>query len=183
LNLTAVAFVRFEPRITTLCPIGPEVGEKLEIDGAGTTVNELELVAFPAGALTEIAPLDAPDGTVAVICPSLSTLNVVAFVPLKLTTVAPVKPEPEITTLCPIGPEVGLNPVIVVVGVDPLTVNEPALVPVPPGVVTEIGPVVAPVGTLAVICPSPSTVNVVAGVPLNFTALAFVKFEPEMTTL
>jgi hypothetical protein len=99
LNFTALAFVKFEPEMTTLCPIGPDVGEKPEIDGAGITVNELELVAFPAGALTEIAPVVAPEGTVAVICPSLSTLKVVAFVPLKLTTVAPVKPEPEIVTL------------------------------------------------------------------------------------
>ena len=31
-----------------------------------------------------------------------------------------------------------------------ITVNEVELVPVPPGVVTEIGPVVAPFGTVAV---------------------------------
>src|SRR5690348_11826248 len=62
-----------------------------------------------------------------------------------------------------------------------VTVKLPALVPVPPGPVTAIGPVVAPLGTVAVICVAEFTVNV-ADVPLNFTAVAPVKFVPAIVT-
>jgi len=58
-----------------------------------------------------------------------------------------------------------------------LTVKFAALVAVPPGVVTLILPVVAPVGTVAVICVAESTWNVVAVVALNFTELV-VKLAP-----
>jgi hypothetical protein len=58
-----------------------------------------------------------------------------------------------------------------------LTVKFTALVAVPPGVVTVILPVVAPVGTVAVICVAEFTVNVVALVVLNFTELV-VKVAP-----
>jgi hypothetical protein len=58
-----------------------------------------------------------------------------------------------------------------------LTVKFVALVAVPPGVVTEILPVVAPVGTFAVICVAEFTVNVVAVVVLNFTEVV-VKVAP-----
>ena len=51
------------------------------------------------------------------------------------------------------------------------------LVPVPLGVVTLILPVVAPVGTVAVICVDEFTVNDVAAVVLNFTELV-VKLAP-----
>jgi hypothetical protein len=58
-----------------------------------------------------------------------------------------------------------------------LTVKFAALAIVPPGVVTEIFPVVAPVGTVAVICVAEFTVNDVALVVLNFTELV-VKVAP-----
>jgi hypothetical protein len=62
------------------------------------------------------------------------------------------------------------------------TVNGDELVPVPPAVITEIGPVVAPLGTVAWI--SDAEINVqLAGVPLNFTEIGEVKFEPRMSTL
>jgi hypothetical protein len=57
-----------------------------------------------------------------------------------------------------------------------LTVKFAALVAVPPGVVTLILPVVAPVGTVAVICVAEFTVNV-AVVVLNLTELV-VKLAP-----
>ena len=56
------------------------------------------------------------------------------------------------------------------------------LVAVPPGVVTAIGPVVAPAGTVDVIWVSEFTVNVVAAVPQNVTADAPVKPVPVITT-
>lgn len=59
----------------------------------------------------------------------------------------------------------------------PITVKSIALVPVPAAVVTEIRPVVAPVGTVAVIWVADTKVNVAATL-LNFTAVAPVKFVP-----
>ena len=67
---------------------------------------------------------------------------------LKVTAVAPVKLVPVMTTLVPTEPLVGLK--LVIVG-KPMAVKFLALVAVPPGVVTVIGPVVAPFGTVAVI--------------------------------
>jgi hypothetical protein len=61
------------------------------------------------------------------------------------------------------------------------TVKLPVLVPVPLGVVTETVPVVAPTGTVAVICVSELTTND-AVVPLNETAVAPVKLEPLIAT-
>ena len=56
-------------------------------------------------------------------------------------------------------------------------------VPVPDGVVTEIGPVVALLGTVVVICVELFTVKEVTAVPLNLTAVAPVKFVPVIVTL
>jgi hypothetical protein len=58
----------------------------------------------------------------------------------------------------PVGPLVGVK--VEIVGADPtVTVNGDALVAVPSGVVTAIEPVVAPMGTVAVIWTAESTVN------------------------
>src|SRR5580704_5059966 len=61
------------------------------------------------------------------------------------------------------------------------TVNVP-LLPVPPIVVTAIGPVMAPVGTLVVIFVAEFTVNVVALTPPNVTFDAPVKPVPIIVT-
>src|SRR5262249_13908548 len=61
------------------------------------------------------------------------------------------------------------------------TVKLLVLFAIPPGVVTEIFPVVAPVGTVVVICVSELTVNVAALVP-NFTAVACCNPVPVITT-
>ena len=75
------------------------------------------------------------------------TVNVVAFVPLKATAVAPVKCEPFTVTVVPMIPLAGVNELIDGVLI---TLKLPALVPVPAALVTLIVPVVAPVGTSAV---------------------------------
>jgi hypothetical protein len=54
---------------------------------------------------------------------------------------------------------------------------------VPPAVTTLILPLVAPVGTVAVIWVDEFTVKLVAFVVLNRTAVAPVKFVPVMTTV
>src|SRR5438132_10221555 len=63
-----------------------------------------------------------------------------------------------------------------------VTVKLALLVAVPPGVVTLIGPVDAPAGTVAVIRVSLLTPKV-AVVPLNFTAVAPLRLLPVMVTL
>ena len=73
-------------------------------------------------------------------------MKLVALTPLNVTALAPVKFVPLIVTLVPTGPLVGAKLVIVGAG---MTVKLLALLAVPPGVVTLIGPVVAPAGTVA----------------------------------
>ena len=78
-------------------------------------------------------------------------MKTLAAVPLKATAVAPVRSLPVMVTEVPIGPEAGRKLVTVGAGVGEVTMKPEALVPVPPGVVTLIVPVVAPSGTVAVI--------------------------------
>ena len=74
-------------------------------------------------------------------------MKLVALVPLNVTAEAPVKFAPLIVTLVPTGPLAGVK--LVIVGALAVTVNAAALVAVPPGVVTLMGPLVAPAGTIA----------------------------------
>ena len=76
-------------------------------------------------------------------------MNVPA-VPLKATAVAPVNPLPVMVTVDPTAPEDGETPVMAGAG-GAVTVNEDGLVPVPEGVVTVMGPVLAPAGTVVLI--------------------------------
>jgi hypothetical protein len=177
-NLTAVAPVKCVPRIVTVVPTGPLVGENDEIVGfaAVVTVNLASLVSVPPGVVTEIRPVAAPAGTVAVIFVFELTVNE-ADVPANLTDVAPAKPLPLIVTVVPTGPLVGENDEIVG---STNTVKSEALVAVP-SAVTLMGPVVAPEGTVAVIFVSESTSNT-ADFPLNFTAVAPLKFVPLIVT-
>ncbi|HYR17113.1 MAG TPA: hypothetical protein VEQ67_23290, partial [Mycobacterium sp.] len=99
--------------------------------------------------------------------------------PLNRTALAPVKFVPLMVTLVPTGPVVGVK--LEIVG-GLMTVKLPVLLAVPPEVVTLIGPVAAPAGTVAVIAVAELTVKL-ALVPLNRTALAPVKFVPLMVTL
>ena len=142
LKVTELAPVKFVPVIVTEAPTAPLVGEKLVIVGPRITVNVAALVAVPAGVVTAMAPLVAPAGTVAVIWLAEST-TYVALLPLKVTELAPVKLVPVIVTEAPTAPLVGEK--LVIVGAT-ITVNVAALVAVPAGVVTAMGPLVAPVG-------------------------------------
>ena len=96
------------------------------------------------------------------------------------TAVVPPKPVPVITTEVPTGPLVGLKEAI---AGHPtvLTVKLDELVAVPSGVVTEIGPLLAPDGTRA-------TTSVeflrskVAETPLKATLVTSLKPDPEIVT-
>lgn len=167
--------------ITTRESNGPLLGENPSTVGVPGTVKAVLLVAVPPGVVTVIRPVVAPFGTVAVIFASESTVKL-ADVRLNFTVVAPVRFVPLIVTEVPGAPLVGEKDVMVGAGGDVLTVNSVALVPVPDGVVTEIGPDWAPFGTVAVILVSEFTVKVVADLFLNLTSVAPVKFVPLTVT-
>ena len=145
----------------------------------GCTTNLRLLDATPSPVVTDIAPVVAPSGTVEEMRRSDSTANE-AETPLNDTAEAPVNPLPRIETSAPTGPRPGENPVI---SGGTRTVKSKELVAVPSGVVTVIGPVVAPSGTVAVIWVSSSTAKVGSGVPLKATSVAPVKPEPVMVTV
>src|SRR5438034_7382296 len=134
------------PPLTTRCR-----RSAIEIDRSWTTdstVKLAELVPVPPAVVTLILPDTAPAGTVAVILVAELTEKVVAATPPNFTEVAPVKAVPLMVTTVPTGPLVGVNEEIV--GAAAVTVKSDALVAVPPGVVTVIFPVTAPLGTVAV---------------------------------
>jgi hypothetical protein len=144
------------------------------------TLKLVALVAVPPGVVTVILPVVAPAGTVAVTDVAVLVVNV-AVTPLNLTAVTPVRLVPVIVTFVPTGPLVGVKDVMVAPAT---TVKLVALFAgPPPEVVTWIGPVVAPTGTVAVIWVAELTTYVVAAVVLNITEFVHPKFVPVMTTL
>src|SRR5438132_12094604 len=96
-----------------------------------------------------------------------------------VTDVAPVKVAPVIVTLVPTGPLVGEKLVIVGGG---MTVKLLAPVAVPADVVTLIGPVVAPSGTVAVIDVDEFSLQLALAL-LMVTDVTPVKFVPVIVTL
>ena len=178
LNETAVAPVKFVPVIVTLVPIVPLVGVKLVIEGGMVTVKFEALFAVPSVVVTEMGPVVAPLGTGAVICVEETTVKLVA-VPLNVTPVVVERLVPLIVTVVPTGPLVGVKELIVG---GKRTVKLVQLVPVPSEFVTAMGPVVAPAGTVAVICVEEFTVKL-ALTPLNVRALAPEKLVPVIVTV
>src|SRR5439155_3115227 len=136
----------------------------------GSTLKSTTLVPVPPGVITDIGPVVARMGTVATISVSELTSNE-AFLPWNFTTDVPVYPVPVIVTVVPAGPLEGANSAIVGGG-DGVTTRSIALAPAPSASVTETGPVVAPTGTIAVICVSASTLNDGAAVSLKATPVA-----------
>ena len=113
LNLTAVAPARFVPVIVTVVPGEPEDGVNDVIAGMWETVKLAALVAVPPAVVMLILPVVASVGTVAVTEFADTTLNVVASIPLNVTSVAPNRLVPVMVTDVPDGPEVGVNEDIV----------------------------------------------------------------------
>jgi hypothetical protein len=163
LNVTLPDVVpKFVPSIATWLPTGPEVGNRLVIDGGGT-VNRTPLLDIPL-AVTTTLPVVARVGTTAKIdaAPQLVT---VALIPLNVTVPAVVpKFVPVIVTDVFGGPEDGDMPVIEGGAV---TVKSTPLLVVPLAVTTTL-PVVAPLGTVAKIDVAPQ-LAIVAFNPLNVT--------------
>jgi hypothetical protein len=160
-NFTAVAPVKPVPWMMTAVPMGPDEGEREVIDGL--TVNVLPLVAVPPAFVTVILPVVAPAGTVAVIF-VLELAVKSASVPLNFTAEAVSKLVPLMVMLSPTTPLVG--DIELIVAMVPFTEKDELLVPVPPTVVTEMGPALARSGTVAVILVLELTVKL-ASAPLN----------------
>ncbi len=181
-NFTEVAPVKPVPVMVTTVPALPAVGVNDVIVGfAPVTTKSLALVAVPAGVVTLILPVVAPEGTLVVIFVPAEFTSKLAETPLNFTDVAPVKFDPLMVTDVPTGPLVGEKELIVGVA-EVVTVKSVALVAVPPGVVTMILPEVAPEGTLVVILVPAEFTLKFAETPLNFTDVAPVKFDPLMVT-
>src|SRR5438445_137737 len=176
LNFTEVAPVRPLPLIVTVVPVVPESGVKDAI--FGKTVNDDVLVAVPACVVTDIGPLVAVTGTVALMEFRDVIVKEDASTPLNFTEVVPIKPLPLIYICVPGVPEVGVNDVII-----GRTVKLVALDAVPDGVVTDTLPVNAVADTVAVIEVSESTEKVEAACPLNFTEVAPVRPLPLIVTV
>ena len=169
------------PEIVTTVPTAPVVGDKPVMVGAGATVNATPLLAKPP-TVTTTFPVVAPLGTGTLMEVALQLVEVAA-VPLKVIVLLPrlePKFDPEIVTDVPTAPEVGDSPVMVGAVA---TVKLTPLLATPPTVTTTL-PVVAPVGTGALIEVALQVVGV-AVVPLNFTVLEpwdAPKFVPLMVT-
>lgn len=178
-NRTLDAPAKFVPVTVTCVPAGPFGGLKPLIVGTPTSVKLFPLTATPPGAVTEIGPVLAFAGTVAMIFMPLNLK--MALAPLNATCVAPFKLLPLMVTAVPAPPLAGVKPLIVGEGLE-TTLKFDALVAVPPPVVTATGPLVAPVGTEVVIWLSELNVKL-ALVPLKVTALTPVNPVPLIVTV
>ncbi len=174
---TDVTPSRLVPVMTAVSPAEPLVGENPVNPGGASTVKLEADTAVPRVFVTEMGPVVAPAGTYAEIRWSLSTKKFVLGTPLNATPVVPVKFAPLTRVKLPADPAVGEKPVIV--GEAVLWTRNDFCVFVPP---TTIGPLIAPVGTVAVICASLSTVKF-AHAPPNWTSATFVKPDPVITTV
>lgn len=180
-KVNAAAPVKFVPATMIEVPTGPLVGLNPVIVGAGVvTVKFVVDVAVPPAVVTENVPVVAPLGTIAVIWVAVFP-EVVAVVPFSFTEVAPVRFVPVIVTDVPTGPLVGEKLVIVGAEAAAVTVKFVVELALPPAVVTETFPVVAPLGTVVAIWLALFTTNV-ALMPLKESAEAPVRFVPVTTT-
>lgn len=98
--------------MVVVSPATPTVGEKLETVGVpllALMTTDCVLVAVPAGDVTEMVPVVAPDGTVVTICVAVDDVTVAAVL-LNYTVFCPgvvLNPVPEIVTVVPTGPFIG----------------------------------------------------------------------------
>jgi hypothetical protein len=166
------------PLITTTAPTAPPVGVKPVSVGVGNTVKLGTLCTVTPLLVTEILPVDVPDGTTATMEDEEDDVTV-ADTPLKDTTGDGPKLLPLIVTLAPAAALVGVKLEMLGVG---STVKLVPLLIVTPFTCIEIAPVLAPAGTVVAILDVVDEV-IVAGVPLNDTIGVVLKFVPEMLTI
>jgi hypothetical protein len=149
LKVTVGEGLKFVPVIITIALGAPLLGLKSAIVGVGRTVNDGPVIVTPFN-VSVTGPDVAPEGTVVVnFLPLGFELVTSASVPLKRTVLSErivLKLSPFIVIVAPTAPLAGLRLVIIGVG----NKIKPALVVIPPGVVTETLPEV-PLATTAVI--------------------------------
>lgn len=161
--------------MVTAAPTMPEVGTRVVMPGAAVTVNVTPLLATPPAAFTTTFPVVAVPGTTATMEDALQLL-MVAVLPLNVTLPFPwvgPKFEPAITMEEPIAPVLGVRELMLGGGV---TVNSAPLLATPLTVTTTF-PVVAPVGTGAVMLVE-LMLLIVALVPLKVTVVVEVVPKP-----
>lgn len=145
LKVTFVTVERFSPSKVTAVPVVPTVGEKSVMIGPVPVRKLLLVVKLPLAVLTKMGPVVAPEGTVALIWVEEVTVALAVTPPI-LTVVGLIKFPPLTITVELTAPNVGLKPEMVgtVLALKLLVLTaEPALV------VTVIGPLRAPDGTVA----------------------------------
>lgn len=173
--------VKFVPDIVTVAPTAPLSGLKPVMVGLGNTVKFDALVMVTPLDPTEIGPFTAPAGTVVVMLVVFEEVTLVTP-PLNETVGVPLKFVPEIITVAPIAPLIGLKPVIVGVS---RTVKLEEVEIVTPLTVTNIFPDVAPTGTVVVMLVAVEE-ETVATVPLKVTTFSpgvVLKLVPVMVTV
>ena len=156
------------PLIVTDAPTAPDVGDRLVMLGAATTVNPLLVLLATPLTVTTTLPVVAPVGTIVPIEVGVQPVIVVAAVPLNVTVLVPwVAPKfvPVIVTDAPTAPVVGDRLATFGVG---STVKLIPLLATPLAFTTTL-PVVALVGTVATICVAVQLPIDVALAPLNVT--------------
>lgn len=167
LNATDGVVLKCVPVIVTGVPTAPPTGVKLVTVGDDNTVKLLALETVTPLTVTEILPVVATAGTLAVIVVVVdaSTVAVVLLNFTMLLAGVVLKFVPVIVTIAPSAPLVAVNVLIVGEG---NTIKFAALVIVTPLMVTEIFSVVAPTGTVVVILVLVDAVTI-AVVLLNLT--------------
>lgn len=142
--------LKFVPVIVIEVPGAPSVGLKLVNVGEGSMLKFDELVMVTPLTVIVIGPVTAPEGTVVVILvvvEDVTTADVLLNFTIRSFGVV-LKLVPEMVTLAPTAPPVGVNPVKVGVG---NMVKSEMLVIVTPLTVIDIKPVVLPAGIVVVI--------------------------------
>jgi hypothetical protein len=136
--------------------------------GAGTMKRSALLVALPFAVVTPtLPPVTAGARTVSAVSVAASTAAVAILILAWLSVGTGSNAEPLTVNATPAATIAGVSAVICG-GCCTITVNAVALVTLPSGAVTEIGPVVAPAGTVATSVVGLALVTV-AGVPLKRT--------------
>src|SRR5579864_1127062 len=176
--------VKWLPLIVMAAPGSPLEGVRLLMTGGMATVKLTPLLDTPPAAVTKTLPVLAPVGTTAVILVALQFMMVVAWVLPNVTNPLPCdgpKLEPAMTTDDPTAPAFGVR--LLMLGAAVTVKLTPELATPPAAVITTL-PVVAPVGTVAVMLVALQLVMVVAWVLPNVTnplPCEGPKFDPAIT--
>jgi hypothetical protein len=187
LNLTTFSIgvaPKFVPVIITSAPTAPLVGLKLVIVGVDKIIKLVALLMVTPLTVTVIFPEVAAFGTITVILVEVEETTT-AFTPLNLTTLLAgvgLKFVPVIVIVADTALLIGV--ISTIVG-EANTIKLVVVVRVIPFTVTEIGPVRAPIGTIALILVVVDDI-MSATIPLNdttFSSMGVLKLVPLIVTV